>query len=305
MSLHLQQTLPATPEAVFHQLTDSAHLAAWFAEQAEVSLPERRYDFWGRYTPGHPEREAGRHPLLAAEPGARLSYSWQYQDLDTVVEIGLHPRGAETVVVVQQSGSGPDGPADLSMLDDFWFLSLENLRRAVAGNDQAVVRLDFSADMRGDVRHSVTIDAAPEAVWKALTEPEQLNRWIASNAVVEPRVGGRYELGWGGPERILELVPNERLATADPTQVEAQTVITWTLAGSGGRTTLTLVHSGFAPDQDNSGLYRGWLNFMSWLKSMVETGPSWQPSLKPLTPDYVPYYPASIAAGQSALWPTA
>ena len=176
MSLHLQQTLPATPEAVFHQLTDSARLAAWFAEHADVSRPERRYDFWGRYTPGQPQREAGRHPLLAAEPGGRLAYGWHYQNLDTVVEIGLHPRGAETVVVVQQSGSGPEGPADCSVLDDFWFLSLENLRRAVAGNDQGVVRLDYSADMRGDVRHSVTIDAAPETVFKALIEPEQLNR---------------------------------------------------------------------------------------------------------------------------------
>ena len=35
---------------------------------------------------------------------------------------------------------------------------------------------------------------------------------------------------------------------------------------------LTLVHSGFAPETDNSGLYKGWLNFMSWLKSMVEIG---------------------------------
>jgi len=308
MSLHPQQTLPATPEAVFHQLSDAARLAAWFAEYADVSLPERRYDFWGRYTPDHPQREAGRHPLLAAEPGGRLSYAWHVQDMDTVVEIGLHPRGAETVVVVQQTGTVAEGPADCSSLDDFWFLSLENLRRAVAGNDQAVVRLDLSAGMQGDLRHSITIDAEPEAVFKALIEPDQLNRWIASNAVVEPRVGGQYDFGWGvGADLILDLAPNERLVTVDQASPDGPppTVKTWTLAGSGGRTTLTLVHSGFAPDQDNSGLYRGWLNYMSWIKSMVEIGPSWRPALKPLTPELVPFYPASIAARQSQLWPTA
>jgi uncharacterized protein YndB with AHSA1/START domain len=304
MTLHLQQTLSATPDAVFHQLSDSARLAAWFAEYADVSLPERRYDFWGRYTPGNPQREAGRHLLLAAEPGSRLSYGWHVQDLDTVVEIGLHARGAETVVVVQQAGSSPDGPE----LDDFWFVALENLRRAAAGRDEAVVRLDFSADMRGDVRHSVVIDAEPEAVFKALIEPEQLNRWIASNAVVEPRVGGHYDFGWGmGADLILDLAPNERLATIDEASPDGPppTVKTWTLAGSGGRTTLTLVHSGFAPDQDNGGLYKGWLNYMSWIKSMLEFGSSWRPALKPLTPELLSFYPASIAAHQSELLPTA
>jgi uncharacterized protein YndB with AHSA1/START domain len=308
MSLHLQQTLNATPAAVFQQLTDTARLAAWFAEHADVSLPERRYEFWGRYTPEHPQRAAGRHPLLAAEPGSRLAYGWHVQDLDTVVEIGLHPRGAETVLVVQQTGSGPEGPADLSSLDDFWFLSLENLRRAVAGHDQAVVRLDFSADMRGDIRHSVTIDAEPEAVFKALIEPEQLNRWIASQAVVAPRVGGQYDFGWGmGADHILDLAPNERLVTIDEASPDGPppTIKTWTLEGSGGRTTLTLVHSGFAPDQDNSGLYRGWLNYMSWIKSSIEFGPSWRPALKPLTPELMSFYPAAMAAHQADLWPTA
>jgi len=178
----------------------------------------------------------------------------------------------------------------------------------VAGNDRAVVRLDYAADMRGDIQHSVVIDAEPEAVFRALIEPEQINRWIASNAVVEPRVGGHYDLGWGmGPELIVDLVHNERLVLTDEESPDGPppTVKTWTLASSGGRTTLTLVHSGFAPDTDNSGLYKGWLSYMSWLKSMVEPGPSWRPPLRPLTPELASFYPASIAAHQADLLPTA
>jgi uncharacterized protein YndB with AHSA1/START domain len=306
MPVHLQQTLSATPEAIYHNLTDSRRLAAWFAEHADIALPKAQYDFWGRYTPGTPNRDGGRHPLLKAQASSALSYGWRHQDVDTVVDIRLVPRGAETAVIVQHYAPGPDGAerGDGPIGDDFWFLSLENLRRAVDGRDDAVVRVDLSASMLGDITHTIEIDAAPEAVFKALIEPEQMNRWIASNGSVEPRVGGSYDLGWGmGAEKIVELVPNQRLATVDEPNPEtgSQNVLTWSLEGSGGRTRLTLVHSGFAPGHDNSGLYTGWLNYMSWLKSLVEYGPAWHPTLKPLPEEMFAYYPASISSRQSEL----
>jgi uncharacterized protein YndB with AHSA1/START domain len=306
MPIHLQQTLTATPEAIYHNLTDTHRLAAWFAEHADIALPQAQYDFWGRFTPGAPDRDGGRHPLLQAQAPNALSYRWRHQDVDSIVDVRLVPRGAETAVIVQHFAPGPDGAerADAPIAEDFWFLSLENLRRAVDGRDDAVVRLDFTAAMLGDVTHTIEIDASPEAVFKALIEPEQMNRWIASNAVVEPHVGGRYELGWGyGPVKILELVPNRRLAVVDEESPEggSPNVLTWTLEGSEGRTRLTLVHSGFAPDHDNSGLYTGWLNFMSWAKSLVEYGPTWRPTLRPLPAEMFPYYPASISSGQSDL----
>ena len=307
MPIHLQQTLSATPAAVYHHLTDTQRLAAWFAEHADVSLPQQRYDFWGRYTPGTPDRAAGRHPLLTAQPAAALSYGWRLQDVDTVVDLHLVPRGSETTVVVEHYAPGAAGAerGDAPISEDFWFLSLENLRRAVDGRDSAVVRLDFTASMLGNVTHTVEIDAPPEAVFKTLIDPEEMNRWIASHAVVEPHVGGRYDLGWGGmgPEKILELVPNARLSIADAAGPEDQTpnILTWTLEGSGGRTRLTLVHSGFAPDHDNSGIYTGWLNFMSWIKSLVEYGPAWRPTLKPIPAEMFAYYPASITSRQAEL----
>ncbi len=308
MPIHLQQTLTAAPEVIYHNLTDSRRLAAWFAEHTDIALPQDQYDFWGRFTPGTPDRDGGRHPLLKAQAPGALSYRWRLQEVDTVVDIRLVPRGAETVVILQHAAQGPDGPADAPISDDFWFLSLENLRRAADGRDDAIVRLDFSRSMLGDVTHTVEIDAPPEAVFKALIEPEQMNRWIASHAAVEPRVGGRYDLGWGmGPEKILELVPNQRLAVADADNPEAASpnVLTWTLEGSGGRTRLTLVHSGFAPDHDNSGLHTGWLNYMSWIKSLVEYGPAWHPTLKPLPAEMFDYYPVSISSRQADLLPTA
>lgn len=74
-----------------------------------------------------------------------------------------------------------------------------------------------------------TIDAPPEKVYRAYTDPAILAQWFApkpwriSDAVVEPRVGGRFNFLMHGPngERFpnsgifLEVVPNRRLISTD------------------------------------------------------------------------------------------
>lgn len=300
-TLHIQVRLNAGAGQIFPTLSESEALAAWFAEHAQVEIPERRYDFWGRFTPETPDREAGRHELQSHSPGEHLSFGWRLRGSDTTVEFALVPEGDTTIVVVRHSGLGGT-PYDGSQCsnEDFWFLSLENLRRYVEGR-RDVVRCDFSRSMTGDITHTVEIDGWPSEVFETLVKPEQLERWIASKATVEPYVGGNFDLGWGagGPVKILEFVPNERFATSWPE--ETPTVVTWTLEGSGGKTRLTLVHSGFAPDKPTGGYNAGWLNFMSWVKSVVEYGPGWQPPVLPLGEDMRPFYAASIGNRQDEL----
>src|ERR1700693_2512626 len=83
-----------------------------------------------------------------------------------------------------------------------------------------------------------------------------------------PAIGYRRGATGYGLFKILELVPNQRLALMDDDNPEAEShnVLTWTLEGGQGRTRLTLVHSGFAPDTDNSGIDTGWLKFMKSIK---------------------------------------
>lgn len=300
--LQIQIKLSASPERIFRALTDE--LPDWFAEYADVSLADRRYDFWGRFTPDMPDRDAGRHPLSESRPAQSLTYDWTVRSEQTTVRFDLSLRDGQTTLVLRQNArAGSHGIGDYTF-EDFWFLSLENLRRHLDG--KRPVRCDFSTlPMTGDVHHTVEIDAPRSVVFEALIEPEQLNRWIASNAVIEPRVGGAFEIGWGagvGPLKILELMPNEKLAyswAGEPEQ--PATVVTWTLEGSEGKTRLTLVHSGFAPDTPTGGIQAGWLNFSSWVKSVAEYGPSWQPAIKLITPDMKAYYPVSVGAAQS-LW---
>jgi uncharacterized protein YndB with AHSA1/START domain len=291
-TLQLQIALNAAPDAIFRAWTEG--LPAWFAEYADVSSEDKRYDFWGRFTPENPTQEQGRHPLTEYRKGKGLTYLWTVGGTEHTVSLEIQPREDQHVAIVQ---------VNPHTLEDFWFLSLENLRRHLDG--KAAVRCDYSQSMLGDVHHEMDIDAPRETVYETLIKPDQLERWIASSATVEPHVGGLYDFGWGGTTeygmKILEIVPNERLKLLG-VMGEQETILTWTLAESNGKTHLTLVHSGFAADQD-SGLKAGWLNFMSWVKSISEYGESWEPAIVRLTPDKLSFYPGSIGKGQAVLIP--
>ncbi len=303
-TLHIQLGIAAAKSAIFRALTASNELTSWFAEHADVSIPDRRYDFWGRFTPGTPGREEGRHPLLDVEPDSRLRYGWHVRGTDTVVEFSLEEHAGGTLVIMRQENvQTVEGVGEVT-LEDFWFLSLENLRRHLDGGREKV-RCDFSTlPKTGDIRHQVMVDGPPEKVFDALIKPEQLERWIASKATVEPHAGGRYEFGWGegiGAAKILEIMPNEKLAYSWQEDAGAEMVVTWTLEGSGGKTRLTLVHSGFAPDKETGGIQEGWLNFMSWVKSLVEYGPGWQTPVKLLEEGWASYYAATIGERQGEI----
>lgn len=299
--LRMQIRLNHKPETIFTALTDSRALETWFAEHAEVDLAAKRYDFWGRFTPENPNREAGRHDLLAVQPDHSLKYAWQWGDQPTTVEMTLHPRGAQTILAVEHIGGHPGShQTNLYTLEDVWFLSLENLRRYLDGKP-CESRVDFSQPMVGEIRHSIDIDASTERVFEVLTRPDELERWMASKARVEPHKGGDYDIGWGVPVKIVEIEAGRRLAFELPIESGQNHIVTWSLEETGSKTRLTIVHSGFAPDEANGGLKAGWRNFIGWVRSVSEYGPDWEPALVPLVPEFAMIYPAAIARAQGEL----
>ncbi len=50
------------------------------------------------------------------------------------------------------------------------------------------------------------------------------------------------------------------------------TVVTWTLEGSGGSTHLSLVHSGFEDKRHMEDYQIGWLKYLGQFKSLSEIG---------------------------------
>jgi uncharacterized protein YndB with AHSA1/START domain len=283
-SYTLAGVIGARPDAVYAALTQEAALRDWLAESAEVALARGTFDFWGRFTP---DGERGRKRLLAFAPGRALSFSWLFQDTPTEVAITLAPAGVDQTEIRLTHTNVPPRPTDYSAwVRDYWLMSLANLANFAEGRRTAP-KCDFAAlaavperdrDGHGVARGEVEIDALPERVFASLIEPAQLDRWIATKAEVEPVVGGRFSFGWDhGPVKIVELVPDKVLAYSWEDTDAPGTVVRWELAGSGGHTYLTLVHSGFGPDQAPDGYQLGWQEFLVSLRRMHEIGEAWQP----------------------------
>jgi uncharacterized protein YndB with AHSA1/START domain len=276
-SIEIAIEVAAPPSRVFEALTRASVLESWFTEKAFVSEAEGRFDFWGRHTPGNPDRNAGHHRLRAFEPDARLAFEWSLRGKDTTVEIALarSTRGTS----LKLTHDAPERGATEFSITDFWFLSFENLRRFLEEGKAPVLATTPPAARRAEL--VVDIEAPPEAVFRALTHPSDLDRWMTAKSTVEPVVGGRMSFGWPteGPVRILSIVPNEKLSYSWAHANDPETVVTWTLEPPSERRTstrLTLVHSGFE-DRDTEDFRTGWLKHVVWMKALVERGDSWVP----------------------------
>jgi uncharacterized protein YndB with AHSA1/START domain len=269
--------LSAPRARVFEALTLPSELEEWFAEKAYVSTSEKRYDFWGRFTPGNPGERSGRHLLHVLESPRKLAFDWRVRGQETRVEIELEDRAGGKGTTLKLTHDAPPRESDELSLADFWLLSLENLRRRVEEGKSAA-RCDYSLTPRGAVELSLDIDALPRDVFRALTREEDIDRWMTARSEVELVPGGKYRFGWTGegPVRILDVVPDEKLCYTWEHGSDPETVVTWTLEGSGGATRLLLVHSGFG-ERDTEDFRTGWLKHVLWMRGLVEKGAAWAP----------------------------
>ena len=245
-NVEVRALINASPHDIYSALVSGDELTQWFAEYADVSLEDERYDFWGKLTPGTPAREAGRNTLLRYEKDQELKFSWTFRGKDTHVSIQLSEQGPGTMLKLVHFGL-PTRKQGKFAVSDYWMLCLENLRQWVERR-AASVQCDFSRIQVGGIKLAVDIDAPSNEVFKTLVDSERLDRYMGRNSDVKAEVGADYEIGWGdeGPAKILEIEQDKKLTYSWEYPDTPETVVTWTLEGSGGSTRLTLVHSGFA-----------------------------------------------------------
>ena len=120
-------------------------------------------------------------------------------------------------------------------------------------------------------RRSIVVDyhlaAAPAKVWRALTEPQLLSKWLMPNDI-RPNVGHRFTFrtdpapGFDGIVHceIIEVEPVSRLVYSWRGGA-IDTMVTWTLKPTtSGGTHLRLEQSGFGPEHGMTYdiLSRGW-----------------------------------------------
>jgi len=259
-------------------LTDAAALRVWLAEHAEVALPDR-YEFWGRYTPDGAEPH--QRVLHASERNLQLA--WTLDGVETTVELTLTENepepedGGGTLLTLTQS----DLPSFAEVLSDkagprgelqtFWSVAIENLSDYLLGRE-LTPKCDYTSPQ---LQVSVVIDAAAEAVFDSLTQPEHFRKWFGAKVDIEPYVGGRFAMGGfdldPGGIKFVEFEPGHK---ATLRFADGETT-TWELDGSDGRTRLTLVQSGFDVDNPPYPGWAGWLAGLAELRRYHEV-PHWR-----------------------------
>jgi uncharacterized protein YndB with AHSA1/START domain len=129
--------------------------------------------------------------------------------------------------------------------------------------------------MKRDVKLETIIEAPQEAVWKALTEAEELTKWFPPQARVTPGQGGKIWMSWGEGiegESTIEVWDAPRRLRHTFGAVPA--AVDWVLEGRGGTTVLRMVHSGFGEgadfDDEVESHERGWAIFARNLKHYLE-----------------------------------
>lgn len=284
---HAGFTLAAPPERAFRALIDPAELERWFAAHARVEpRVGGSFAFYGRATLGSPGESEATGRVTAFEPDVALAFTWQIHGVDTEVRwhlvAGETPATCRLEVTHAVHGALPyDRPRHV--IDDLWRLHAGNLMDHLSGGT-GVVLADFTS-AQPEVRVSVEIKAPPAKVFRALLDPELMNRWLGGAARVD-LASGEYSYGWrydiegrsvaGGPTRILERVDNEKLVTdwpdwrGEPSQ--PMTRVTWLLEplDGGAGTRVTIVHDGFAAPVDRSDYQQGWGYFADALRKVCE-----------------------------------
>jgi uncharacterized protein YndB with AHSA1/START domain len=258
----------APPARVYRALT--GELDRWLADSAAVDLAAGAFDFWGRHVFEAPDSNAGRHALLGHEVGRMLRFSWHVRGAETETTIELVPAAGGTHVDVTQTGVPERSPGTPS-IDDVWKVALENLRRWCERGEPPVL-VDYSRNPVGEARTQIDIAAPIEAVFDTLTKPELVREWCGGDAEIDLVVGGRYSFGWrsgGGPVEIVDLAARHRLAYTWAYPGEPESVVYWELEGSGGRTRLTITHSGFG-DRGVGDYEAGWTGFLVTIRNQVE-----------------------------------
>ncbi len=134
-----------------------------------------------------------------------------------------------------------------------------------------------------------TYDAPPEAIWQAITDPEQMKQWYFDLPDFRAEVGYKFQFEGGPPEKIYlhlcevtEAEPNSRLTYSWRYDgYEGNSFVTFALFPKEGKTLLRLTHEGLHtfpasnPDLAARNFEAGWTDILgTYLTDFLEKQPA-------------------------------
>jgi uncharacterized protein YndB with AHSA1/START domain len=262
-TLRLERTFDASPEELWSSWTDPKRFARWFNPAPGHDIVVHEWDprpggkarFDMPQPDGNPNTQEGVFhtltPYSLLEQGA--------PDKSFLIAVHFEPAGARTRMRVEVTGVPPEWHA-----------------MAAKGWKAGFTKLDAQLDqLHADraILLSRVVQASPQRVWEALTDPAQLAQWWGPNGFrtttesIEVRPGGLWKSTMHGPDgrdypnwaRYVEVVPPERLTYdhggGKPGETRADFHMRITLEDLGGRTKVTFRHL-FARKEDRDYVVR-------------------------------------------------
>jgi uncharacterized protein YndB with AHSA1/START domain len=137
-----------------------------------------------------------------------------------------------------------------------------------------------------EIKKTIVIDASPEVVFKAITDPNELTNWFPDNAIFDGRIGGKVRFTFNkerskeldrdySPEgTVNEFIPNKKVSYTwqlKDTPEFPETTVTWELEEiDTNKTRVNLVHSGFTGKEEGKLSFKehdqGWSYFLGKLE---------------------------------------
>ncbi|HEY6324989.1 MAG TPA: SRPBCC domain-containing protein [Candidatus Cybelea sp.] len=128
----------------------------------------------------------------------------------------------------------------------------------------------------------IFIDAEAELVFRFLTEPELMRRWMGVEVELDPRPGGIYRVSPEGVEiargSYVHVVPNRKVAFTWGFENAAMgipagsTLVEITLEERPAGTLVRLLHHRLPGEQAKRSHEKGWRHYLSRLKIVAEGG---------------------------------
>jgi uncharacterized protein YndB with AHSA1/START domain len=124
------------------------------------------------------------------------------------------------------------------------------------------------------------------SVFAYLTDPAKITAWLADQAILEPKFGGKYHYRWNNQDPVdgvvTEYIAANTLALTwkHPTD-DVETQVRFKLSFQGGQTLVELEHQGFASAADLDKAVKSWVFYLENLKSVIETQTDLRTQVKP------------------------